>query len=328
MRSKKIQNITIAIISTVITTSTILLATELSGRSIIMPLWYLKVERFGDAEIGIWQDDPVLGWVHKPNSKGNHFKPLTHNVTYQIDEHGHRITEGEYSLPKILFLGGSFTFGHGVEDNEPFPSLLQEKYPQYKIINAGVMAWGTGQALLKLREQLTSNNDIKLVVYAFTTYHLERNYLRQSWLKSMEEFGQKRNPYFEIIDGELVFKGLADPDKNGITDEEYLQHMEREMTLKMLEEMKKLCDASSIPFVFIYLPDGLKFELSPEDISAIVGSEFFYDLRKEIDYAQIRFKYDVHPTARGHLLIAQSVEPILQKLLFETDFSVLQKSFK
>lgn len=311
-------NLKLFIIWSVIGISFFALFLKLYGGMRIRSLLLTANKLIASEEIGVFQNDPVYGWAYKANTEGRHcFLPIF-DVKYHIDPHGHRVSVGVDSLPKILLLGASFTFGHGVEDNEAYPSILQEKWPEHKVINAGVMGWGTGQTLLKLEEQLAVNNDIKIVTYGFISHHLERNYLRKSWHKFLQK-DKHFNPYFEIVDGKLVHKGFADPDKDGIDDVERLNFMEKKITLLMIEKMKEMCESYSVPFVVIYLPDGSKGGFSRE-ISSVL-KDHFYDIREEIEFSKIRMMLDGHPNAEGHHLIAKSIEPIIEKFLLRNQLS-------
>jgi lysophospholipase L1-like esterase len=281
-------------------------------------IWLLQRQLFGPAKVGIWQDNPIFGWTNKPNAVGRHRKPPDFDVQYHTDKYKHRITVTSYQLPKLLFLGGSFTFGHGVEDDEPYPAVLQKRWPQYKIINGAVNAWGTTQALLKLKEQLKRHDDIRLVVYGFITHHLYRNFLRKSWLKQIAVNRNRRNPYFNLVNGQLVFQGLADYKRDGMLDGIEVAAMEITMTLKMLEKMKNLCQRSAISLLLLYLPDGSSNKL-PQHFMKIFEPDFYLDLRQVVNYSKNKFVYDYHPTAKGHRLIADGIQPVLEKICSNFD---------
>ncbi|MEZ4767098.1 MAG: hypothetical protein R2844_01565 [Caldilineales bacterium] len=177
-----LQNFALAAIATVAAVVVAVLLLQVAGVNVARQLWYLANSVLGPTRVGIWQEDATFGWTHVPNSVGRHTKPLTYDVTYTIDDHGHRVTDGSYDLPKVLVLGDSITFGQGVEDDEPYPAILQEMLPGYKVINGGVSAWGTTQSLLQLEQLLQEHDDISLVVYSIIDDDVNRNYLR--WLST------------------------------------------------------------------------------------------------------------------------------------------------
>jgi lysophospholipase L1-like esterase len=68
-------------------------------------------------------------------------------------------TEKPANTSRILFVGDSFTFGEGVQDDEPFASVLQERLRsevedgerRYQVINAGVSGYNTKDEVQNLR---------------------------------------------------------------------------------------------------------------------------------------------------------------------------------
>ncbi len=288
---------------------------RLSGINLQWSLRQIVSVLSGSSIVGIWQEDPVLGWVNIAGSTGRHRKPLVYDVTYHIDEYGHREISGAYDRPKMLILGDSYTFGQGVEDAESFPSRLQERFPNLKIVNGGVSAWGTGQALLALRQYLAEYTDLKLVVYQFITADLERNYRRKSWLDHIARSRGLRVPFFDLEGGRLEYRGLADPVRDGLPPSASLVDKEKEITLRMLVEMDTLCRVAAIPFVVVYLPDETQGDFHNE-IVEVIGVERLYDLRAVLDYDAVRFGIlDGHPSAQGHRLIADTLAPWLERFL-------------
>ena len=70
----------------------------------------------------------------------------------------------------ILFLGDSFTFGHGVEVAQRFDTLLDAKLnteqPQYRLINTGVQGWGTLQQTRYAQDHFEEfNPDIVVITF-------------------------------------------------------------------------------------------------------------------------------------------------------------------
>ncbi len=282
-------------------------------KAIVLKSWQAKNNIFGEAEIGIFEMDTLFGWKLKPNAVGRHFQPYGFRVKYHIDEEGHRVTPGSYDLPKVLFIGGSFSFGHGVKDDENFIWRLGENFPSYKMINGCTMAWGTAQSWLQLQKELQSTDDVQMVVYGFITHHLHRNYVRKEWLDLVKSWG-RQNPHFEIENGQLVNKGLADPEKDALPLDEDLKKKERQITLRFLQEMKAFCDAHSIPFLTVYLPDGEESDFD-EEISSVLSPAELLDMRKTLPYNNIRLKGDSHPSPEGHREIAGQLAPVLGNIL-------------
>jgi hypothetical protein len=213
-----------------------------------------------------------------------------------------------------LFLGGSFAFGHGVEDSEPYPALIQRAWPEYRVANAAVNAWGTTQALLSLEDELARNEQIVLVVYGFITHHHQRNFVRESWLESLMATRKRRNPYFEVDGDRIVFQGLADPVLDGQPDSAELARRELLMTGLLLRDMASLCAERNIPFTVVYLPDGSR-DIGISLLNSAVGADAVVDLRPWFDYEDLHFRHDIHLHPQGHRKVAEILRPLLEARL-------------
>jgi lysophospholipase L1-like esterase len=98
-----------------------------------------------------WDYDETLGWSHRPGQRGR-FEYEDFSVEVAINSVGLRDTE--YSLKRVpgkkrmLLLGDSLTWGFGVEQNESFGEVLEQRHPDWEIINGGVSGYGTDQEYL------------------------------------------------------------------------------------------------------------------------------------------------------------------------------------
>lgn len=93
--------------------------------------------------------------------------------------------------PRVLVLGDSMTYGHGVEDSETYPAVLQHLEPRFEVINAGVPGYSGVEELLLLREE-GMRLEPDLVILGFF------------WNDVMDAF-QGRYARFELADGALRF---------------------------------------------------------------------------------------------------------------------------
>ncbi len=162
------------------------------------------------SEYTIAQFDKTLGWSYIPNKTETQTFGLNEKpVVMCFDENGFRVASPNHILskeePSILFVGCSFTMGHGVSFEESFPGKFG-LYPEvkYQIINAGVQAYGTDQSYLMLSKICNAFN-IKYVVYTFIPGHLRRNinYDRRLLYPKTKFLGTK--PLFKINNhGDLV----------------------------------------------------------------------------------------------------------------------------
>ncbi len=287
---------------------------EALGYSPVEAAWKARLALLGHPRVGIWQDDETLGWRHRARASGRESKWLAYDVRYTTDARGHRVTDGDYHRPKLLLVGGSFTFGHGVEDEEPFAARLGLAFPDHKVINAAVNGWGTAQALIEVEAQLARHDDVELVLYGFIANHLHRNHRRRSWLEGIDRWGGRRNVLFEQVDSELRRQGLVGPEASLADEDPELARAEARITRRLLERMYAVTARQGVPLRIVHLPDGTDFpvleRLVPELPEGVV-----HDLRSDIAYEEVRFRYDFHPTAEGHQRLARRLGPLVAEAL-------------
>lgn len=110
--------------------------------------------------------DPWLGWSNRPNANQQHVTD-DFDVTVRVNEHGFRggpwpgLRDGR---SRVLVLGDSKIFGWGVEDHECATALLGESHPEWDVINAGVIGYGTGQEFVLLKRLLPETQPSVVVV--------------------------------------------------------------------------------------------------------------------------------------------------------------------
>ncbi len=102
---------------------------------------------------GLGRPDSLLGYTMRPNYTGRQ-RSREYNVKIRTNSFGLRGGEPDRSPSRknILILGDSFTFGHGVAEEQTYAHRLQEKLDQvqpgvYQVINAGVMGYDNVQEL-------------------------------------------------------------------------------------------------------------------------------------------------------------------------------------
>ena len=142
----------------------------------------------------IFKPDPALGWRAK---KGSYIIPPLHQLGKEFymsfDKNSQRKT-GESNSKiegEILVIGGSFTQGWGVNDEDTFSSKLQKKYTNLKVYNFGQGGYGSTQSLLLLEEQIPKMKSPKLVIYGFIQHHEFRNVARGEWLRVLAKYSRR-----------------------------------------------------------------------------------------------------------------------------------------
>ena len=281
----------------------------------------------------LWQYDERYGYRARPNASGRH-EHLDFNVTYTIDETGRRVTPTpKTSRGEILITGCSFTFGFGLNDEQPYAALLaSDAWAEYKVVNAAALGWGTAHALLTIEDRLKTQPLPQLVLYAMIPQHVERNYLRESWLHNLlthpaqrtntgdPKFDRRGQPHFELEEGELKQHAVAGIEE-AVPDAPELYAKELALTCAMLAKMQSICRHAEVPFLLVMLPTKQDARW-PHDILATCGkNEISY-----LDLSGLRFEgftHNQHPHAGDHRRIAAAIaaSPLVTRVLKDTNES-------
>ena len=111
---------------------------------------------------------------------------VVYDVTYTIDEHGHRATPGgDPGSDTYLFFGASFTFGLGVEDEENLPARFSQANAfQYSVVNFAHSGHGPNLMLANLdfeREKPVIGGDVRHAFYLLIDSHIDRSVGLRRW---------------------------------------------------------------------------------------------------------------------------------------------------
>jgi len=111
--------------------------------------------------------DPTLGWALRPDLNHPHFFGDGRDLV--TNSHGIRARGEHRPAPppgkrRAIALGDSFTFGHGIGNDESWPAQLDTLLPDWEVLNLGMMGYGLDQAyLLYLREGVKYEHDAVLL---------------------------------------------------------------------------------------------------------------------------------------------------------------------
>ncbi len=158
-----------------------------------------------------------LGYAPLKNITGSVIKryrdELIYNAVFTTDSNGLRISppyKPQNNMECLLFFGGSFTFGEGVNDDETLPYVTGiETNGKYRIYNFGVNGYGTHQMLSALEHQIVENIvtdcEPRYAIYqALLPAHIRRSAGLAFW--------DKHGPKYLLKDGKVVFSGHFDDD--------------------------------------------------------------------------------------------------------------------
>ncbi|MCW5518528.1 SGNH/GDSL hydrolase family protein [Aureitalea sp. L0-47] len=250
-------------------------------------------------------------------------------------------TNSAKGRPQLAFLGCSFTYGYGVNDEQTFASILQKKYPKLDFHNYGVIGYGTLQSYFQLESLLKNGTPPEVVILNFASDHFERNALTRKFRRAMKigfdrsmetarEMMRTSNfPYLQNPEDSINYERWEDlysdwrwRDKlasvNYIqTQSDKLADSSRDLvdiSAVIIEQMNKLCLENDIQFVVVLLDEDdrirrLEKGLTNQKIEALkVGFNF-----NSPEYTNVPF--DIHPNQKGHKLIASKIEDRIKTLI-------------
>ncbi len=155
--------------------------------------------------------DPHLGWRGRPNLECVLNERLF-TIAISQNSRGFRDVERSVEKPpgttRILCCGDSFTWGWGIEQDEIYTTVLEQRYADagvaVEVLNAGVGGYSTDQLLLYLRDEGFSYSP------DFVVYQAAWNDVRDNPRILVEAIYNK--PVYDLgDDGELALQGFPVP---------------------------------------------------------------------------------------------------------------------
>ncbi len=181
----------------VATTLVSLAAIEMTLRAVGNEPW--RVQTLDRNEPTVHEPHPELGWRNRP---GRYEIPAytagTAPLTQTLLEDGSRATRADPGVaaagdprPELWLLGGSFTKGTAVSDQQTFGWKLQSRFPAIRVRNFATGGYGTYQSLLMMEHQLLSYPAPALVVYGYISDHQARNVATWQWLAHLSRYSSR-----------------------------------------------------------------------------------------------------------------------------------------
>ncbi|MDY6971685.1 MAG: hypothetical protein SV775_05080 [Thermodesulfobacteriota bacterium] len=140
------------------------------------------------------QYDHKLGWKNKPGKyKVPPFSENGKEACVTLLQGGNRDCgyEGESGkADQVVIVGGSYTVGWGLSDDETFAWLLQRRIPSIEVLNYGTAGYGTYQSLLTLEAVLKKISRPRVVLYGFMLHHKDRNVASFDWLELLRKISR------------------------------------------------------------------------------------------------------------------------------------------
>lgn len=278
----------------------------------------------------VFEPHPVLGWLPKPGTYVVPAYDANGPVRISIQPDHTRYTGSDSDkVPDLVTLGCSFTFGWAVSDEHAFPSRLQQKHPDWRVVNMGVSGYGTYQSLLRLELLLAQGIRPARVVYGYMQGHEHRNNGHPYWMYSLEKYstqGMVEVPYASLDhQGALVRHApeafLALPLRHHLASMAWLElrastwlardriQKQTEITDRAILDMADLCRSHGIDFTVALLLAQPTFKehivqlLREHDIPM---ADCALTLTKDLAVPN-----DGHPNATAHGMYADCIDRAL-----------------
>ncbi|MGI9304390.1 MAG: hypothetical protein ACR2RB_17045 [Gammaproteobacteria bacterium] len=178
---------------------------------------------------------------------------VVYDVTYAIDDNGLRRTptSNDASIMCLLFFGGSFAFGEGLDDDETLPYFVgRELNGEYRISNFGFHGYGPHQMLSAIQTGLVGDvaNGCQEIaaVYSAIPAHVARAVGHSSW--------DKHGPRYVLEKEALVYKGHFDAGKapSGYIEKKIERQLRKSLLFRrVLYGRKSATDKDLMTFVAI-----------------------------------------------------------------------------
>lgn len=266
--------------------------------------------------------DKELGWIYKaginismePLDLYPGIKIITSEDAFRSSDQHLKV---DYFKQRILFIGDSITFGHGINYNNTFSAQLEKLFENnIQMINLGVQGYGTDQAFLYLQRAIKKYKPMAVVfLYAWDQPERNNNYNRNDYFKCSKVIATKprftirgnklhlinRPKLIEIKGSRLLvfFTRLIEKIKKTLLDRQ-----KYEITRQLLTEIKKLGSDNSADTFFLNYQSQMIGSLN----DWYPGDEFFIlNLDEYLPSDPIYWvnPKDSHPNELAHKKIAK-----------------------
>lgn len=155
-----------------------------------------------DEKTACYRFDSTMGWFPTEGSDCIHSAKFETAIRNNEDGFRDENRDQPPLKPSMAFLGDSFVWGYDVEADKRLTAVIQAFLPSWSILNMGVSGYGTDQEYLLLQDWFPKYlpDIVVLVVHSNDSIDNSTNF-RDNYYK----------PYFELVEGELLVKGIPVP---------------------------------------------------------------------------------------------------------------------
>jgi len=283
----------------------------------------------------LFMPHPTLGYTGLP---GTYVATMPTGYSYRVTHlpSGLRITHPLHSYaalqkPEIWIFGCSNTYGLTLNDEETFPWLLQERFPEYEVVNFGMNGYGTTHSAMHFREALKSKTP-KVVILAYAGFHDDRNTLSRSRRKRVAPNyrlgGPPVHPNARLENGELRYSveqveyrefplmrhsALVHYLEGRYIAHDKSRHQNRAVTLAIIADMADLARKNGATFAIAGIHNAQE-TLSWAKDNGIPGVDISVD--RTIP-ENTNLPHDPHPSAVANRKFADRLEAFLMENILQ-----------
>ena len=228
--------------------------------------------------------DPLLGWRNKAGTyQFPRYGSEDKHVTVSFLPSGERktVADGNRDIKDEVFLiGGSYTMGWGLGDEQTFAWKIQHQSSSYTLRNYAVAGYGTYQSLLALKRQLDRGVVPKYVVYGFIDHHEIRNVADAKWLRTLSRYSRRNHVQLPYVTHDEQYRLIHHPPDRyprlplsdvsalvALSEWAYASYQAKErssqdrvVTSLLIRELDRLAESHGAVFIVALLrvEDGLK----------------------------------------------------------------------
>ena len=288
-------------------------------------------------------DDPRVLFEPRPGFDG-----FSEGVWLTTNSRGLRERELPLAKPagarRVIFLGDSVTFGAGVNDDEPFPRLLEAGVNgsgsgPIETVNTGVVGYNTVQELARLEQAgLPYRPDVVVLTFVVNdlleTFSIFDHQYEPTGILAGPKVWLRRNSHLYRFVQQMYWRLGQELRRAREGPTEPLRKRERvDERLATLGEIVRLTRANGARFLLVLYPDNLSDPVSPgpsgerltvrEELEQFAAREQvpMFDLSAALGDVrdprarQYRLREDPHPSPEGHRVIAEALRaPLLDVL--------------
>jgi len=249
--------------------------------------------------LGVIEEDETLFWRQRPNLNVEFqgVEVITNSLGYRNKEIDNPSSKDVF---RIICLGASPTFGWGVEQNQAYPFVLEQKLKVIKqpieVINAGQIGYSTHQGLKLFKTELLNYSpDLITVSYVLNDLDRYRFYRNEGltdkelktgkfpgWVIGLKNMMAQSKLYLVLKRGFSYLAARNDQQACIAAKKQFHQARIRVPVNDYkanLEKFISICKKNSIKLVFIKMPVNLSLPTQNEEDKKMSNpSAYYYEL--------------------------------------------------